>query len=186
MSRRTHLFTPALLAVPVILLAACSPGGGTDKVIGGPARAEEPSRVAIPSIGVASPLIRVGLNKDDTVRVPPPGKSMTAGWYTGSAKPGTPGTAVIVGHSDARDGKAVFHDLHKVTKGTVIDVERGDGVVLHFSVTGTEKAGESAFPKRKVYGETNERALRLVSCAGELDGGGHPAENLVVHAELKA
>ncbi|MBZ6472261.1 sortase domain-containing protein [Streptomyces griseocarneus] len=186
-SRRTLLPALGLLsAVAAALLAACAPGGGTDKVIGGPARAEEPSRVSIPSIGVDSPLIRLTRNKDGSVRVPPPEKGMTAGWYTGSAQPGTPGAAVIVGHSDSHGGKAVFHDLDKVGEGTVIDIRRGDGAVLHFAVTGTEKATGGAFPAHKVYGETKERVLRLVTCAGEPSAGdGHRAENLIVYATLK-
>ncbi|MEU7137746.1 sortase [Streptomyces sp. NPDC046261] len=188
MSRRTRLsVTALLLAVPVFLLAACAPGGGTDKVIGGPARAEEPSRVSIPSIGVSSQLIRLGRNADDSVQVPPLEKGMTAGWYTGSAKPGTPGAAVIIGHERIPDGKAVFHDLRKVTRGTEIDVERGDGKVLRFSVTDTETADPSAFPTRKVYGQTDSTALRLVTCAGDdPDPRGHPVENLIVYAELVA
>ncbi len=187
MSRRALLpLTALLLALPVFLLAACAPGGGTGKVIGGPARAEEPSRVSIPSIGVTSPLIRLGRNGDDTVQVPPPEKGTIAGWYTGSAKPGTPGAAVIIGHDGPRGGKAVFRDLHKVGKGTVINVERGDGKVLRFSVTDTETVDRSAFPTRKVYGHTEEKALRLVTCADEAAPQGRPVENLIVYAELVA
>ncbi len=110
---------------------------------------------------------------------------MTAGWYTGSARPGTPGAAVITGHGDTRHGKAVFRDLRKVGKGTAVDVERGDGKVLHFTVTDTETVAGSAFPTRKVYGPTAEKALRLVTCAGEQDGAGRPTEHLIVYAALR-
>ncbi|MGW1198290.1 class F sortase [Streptomyces sp. NPDC002536] len=184
---RTRLSPLALLLVlPVLLLAGCSLGGGTDKAIGGPARDEEPSRVSIPSIGVDSPLMRLGLNKDETVQVPPPEKGMTAGWYTGSVVPGDAGASVIIGHNATRNGKAVFHDLKKVGKGTVIDVQRGDGQVLHFTVTDTETVRKDAFPTRKVYGGTSEKALRLVTCAGDLDTDGHPVDNLIVYASLQA
>ncbi|MEU1824389.1 sortase [Streptomyces abikoensis] len=166
--------TALLLAVAAVLLGACAPGGGTGKAIGGPARAEEPSRVAIPSLGVDSPLIRLGRNGDDTVQTPPPEKGMTAGWYRDSARPGTRGAAVIIGHDTAHDGKAVFRDLHRIAEGDAIDVERGDGEVLHFTVTGTEKVAGGAFPTRKVYAETREKALRLVTCAGDL----------IVHARM--
>ncbi|MEV5238184.1 sortase [Streptomyces cinnamoneus] len=188
MSRRRSLVVLALLlALPVLAAAAaCAPGGGTDKVIGGPAHAEEPTRVVIPAIGVASPLFRLGRNGDDPVPAPPPDKGMTAGWYTDSAAPGTRGAAVIIGHDDTSDGKAVFRDLDKVTEGTAIDVERGDGTVLHFSVTGTEKTATSDFPVHRVFGETPEKALRLVTCTG--GHGPHddrPAENFIVYATLR-
>ncbi|MGW1075489.1 sortase domain-containing protein [Streptomyces sp. NPDC002537] len=184
MSRNRAL---ALAAAAAVLAAATGCSLSADRsgeVTGTPAAGEEPSKVSIPELGVRSDLLRLGLNKDDTVQVPPPGKGMTAGWYTGSAKPGTPGAAVIIGHNATREGKAVFHDLDKVNKGSVIDVERGDGKVLHFSVTGKEKADKSAFPTRKVYGETPDRVLRLVTCAGDLDPDGHPVQNLIVYAAL--
>ncbi|MFI9200501.1 sortase domain-bontaining protein [Streptomyces sp. NPDC053048] len=190
MSRRRLPALALLPALAAVLLAVCALGGcaalgaGTDKPIGGPARAEEPSRVSIPSIGVDSPLIRLGLNEDRTVQLPPADKGMTAGWFTGSVPPGTPGAAVIIGHDDPRDGKAVFHDLGRVTRGTAIDVRRGDGKVLRFSVTGTEKVAGNAFPARKVYGETKERALRLVTCAGDPHDDGHRTEKLIVYATL--
>ncbi|MFF4155861.1 sortase domain-bontaining protein [Streptomyces sp. NPDC001678] len=177
--------TALLLVLAAVLLgAACTPGGGTGKAIGGPAQAEEPSRVAIPSLGVDSPLIRLGRNGDDAVQGPPPEKGRTAGWYRDSAKPGTRGAAVIIGHDATGDGKAVFRDLHRIQEGDVIDVERGDGKILHFTITGTEKVAKSAFPLRKVYGETQEKALRLVTCAGDLGTAGRPAENLIVYARL--
>ncbi|MEU2873568.1 class F sortase [Streptomyces olivoreticuli] len=184
---RTRLHLLALAAAAATLATSCSLGGTrTTEDSGTPAATEEPSKISIPDIGVASRLLRLGLNSDDTVQVPPPEKGMTAGWYTGSAKPGTPGAAVIIGHNDTRDGKAVFHDLGKVNKGTAIDVERGDGKVLRFSVTGTETVDKSAFPTQKVYGKTSERVLRLVTCAGDLDAKGHPVQNLIVYAALKA
>lgn len=188
MSRtRLSALVLALLMPAVALLTACSLGGtADDKASGTPASAEEPAGVSIPAIGVRSPLIRLGMDKDGTVRVPPREKGMTAGWYTGGARPGEPGAAVIVGHSDARDGKAVFHDLDKVGKGTVIDVERGDGKVLHFAVTGTEKVDKKAFPMKKVYGKTSERALHLVTCADDRAPDGHAVQNLIVYASLRS
>ena len=58
---------------------------------------------------------------------------MTAGWYTGGAVPGEVGAAVIIGHNDTRFGKAVFHDLKKITKGADITVTdaSGDDRPLH-------------------------------------------------------
>ncbi|MEU5419520.1 class F sortase [Streptomyces sp. NPDC001407] len=184
---RPHLI--ALTALTTLATTSCSLLAGSDRaeeITGTPAAAEEPSRISIPDIGVRSRLLRLGLNKDDSVQAPPQEKGMTAGWYTGSAKPGTPGAAVIIGHSGTRDGKAVFHDLGKVNKGTAIDIERGDGKVLRFSVTGTETVDRNAFPKRKVYGSTSDRVLRLVTCAGDPDSEGHPARNLIVYATLQA
>ncbi|NUK55149.1 class F sortase [Streptomyces lunaelactis] len=145
----------------------------------------DPAHVAIPSIGVASSLMRLGLNGDGTVEVPPADKGMTAGWYTGGTVPGERGAAVIIGHNDTRFGRAVFHDLKKIAKGADIAVRTARGSTAHFTVTGTETVSKNAFPTEKVYGRTDERALRLITCDGGFDAKGHPVDNLIVYAVLR-
>ncbi|MET9419912.1 class F sortase [Streptomyces sp. NPDC006540] len=149
------------------------------------ANSAEPARVTIASIGVDSALMRLGLNEDGTVQVPPAEKGMTAGWYTGAAVPGEPGPAVIIGHNDTRYGKAVFHDLAKVTKGADIAVRDAAGRTAHFTVTAKETVRKNAFPTDKVYGATDDRALRLITCSGRFDSEGHPVDNLIVYAVLR-
>ncbi|WP_328748905.1 class F sortase [Streptomyces sp. NBC_00285] len=141
-----------------------------------------PAEVAVPSVGITSSLMKLGLNTDGTVEVPPAEKGMTAGWYTGGAVPGEVGAAVIIGHNDTRFGKAVFHDLKKITKGADITVTDMTGEAVHFTVTATESVGKTAFPTEKVYGPTRDRALRLITCDGDFDAQGHPVNNLIVYA----
>lgn len=144
----------------------------------------EPADVSIPSIGVKSSLMRLGLNADRTVEVPPAEKGMTAGWYTGGAVPGEPGAAVIIGHNETRFGKAVFQDLGKLTKGADIVVRDATGKSSHFTVTAREIVKKNAFPTDRVYGATNDRDLRLITCSGAFDSEGHPVDNLIVYATL--
>lgn len=146
--------------------------------------APAPTQISIPSIGVTSQLMRLGLNADGTVEVPPADKGMTAGWYAGGAVPGEPGAAVVIGHNDTRFGKAVFHDLKKIAKGADITVLNRLGERTHFTVTGTDTVSKSAFPSEKVYGETSDRVLRLITCDGSFDAEGHPVDNLIVYAVL--
>ncbi|MDX3453520.1 class F sortase [Streptomyces sp. ME02-8801-2C] len=141
-----------------------------------------PAGISVPSVGVDSPLMRLGLNPDGTVEVPPAGKGMTAGWYTGGVVPGEVGAAVIIGHNDTRFGKAVFHDLVKIAKGADIAVTDVNGDVVHFTVTNTESVDKDAFPTQRVYGPTRDRALRLITCDGDFDAQGHPVNNLIVYA----
>ncbi|ARX81768.1 MULTISPECIES: class F sortase [Streptomyces] len=157
-------------------------GSGQKAERGTPAGAAAPVHVAVPSIGVSSSLMRLGLNADRTVEVPPPDKGMTAGWYTGGAVPGQRGAAVIIGHNDTRHGKAVFHDLKKVRAGADIAVRDARGRTTHFEVTRTETVSKKAFPTDRVYGATNSRALRLITCDGAFDAQGHPVDNLIVYA----
>ncbi|MFF9512447.1 class F sortase [Streptomyces sp. NPDC014724] len=155
--------------------------GGTEKPEGSEPAAS-PVQLSIASIGVNTPLMRLGLNEDGTVQVPPAEKGMTAGWYTGGAAPGERGAAVLIGHNDTRFGKAVFHDLKKIGKGADIAIRNDRGAELHFRVTGTESVSKKAFPTKKVYGATDERVLRLITCDGAFDAQGHPVDNLIVYA----
>ncbi|MER5550423.1 class F sortase [Streptomyces sp. NPDC002793] len=148
-------------------------------------KAPAPTRLAVPSLGIDSTLLRLGLNEDGTVEVPPAEQGMTAGWYAGGAVPGEPGPAVLIGHNDTRFGKAVFHDLHRIAKGADIAVSGGGGKKAHFTVTGTETVRKNAFPTAKVYGATDERVLRLITCDGGYDAAGHPVDNLIVYATLR-
>ncbi|WP_371626987.1 class F sortase [Streptomyces sp. NBC_01116] len=154
-----------------------------------PSRTDEPDRpapahVSIPSIGIQSSLMELGLNPDGTVEVPPAEKGMTAGWYSGGSAPGTPGPAVLIGHNDTRFGRAVFHDLKDIREGAEVLVRDGAGKTLRYTVTGKEAVSKKAFPTDKVYGPTKDSTLRLITCDGEFDAEGHTVDNLIVYGAL--
>ncbi|WP_203730091.1 class F sortase [Streptomyces sp. SID12501] len=162
--------------------SAAAPGAPKSERPPAPDAPAAPAEVAIPSVGITSSLMKLGLNTDRTVEVPPAEKGMTAGWYTGGAVPGAVGAAVIIGHNDTHFGKAVFHDLRKIEVGADITVTDATGKALHFTVRATESVSKNAFPTEKVYGPTQERALRLITCDGDFDEQGHPVDNLIVYA----
>ncbi|MGW6208636.1 class F sortase [Streptomyces sp. NPDC055089] len=171
-------------AVAPTTTTAVTPEAGSPAATGSPAKpaVQAPVHVSIPSLGVDSDIMRLGLNTDGTVEVPPAEKGMTVGWYTGGPVPGAQGPAVLIGHNDTRFGRAVFHDLKKITKGADITVRDAKGAEVHFEVTGRETASKTAFPTNRVYGPTDDRALRLVTCDGAFDAQGHPVDNLIVYA----
>ncbi|MGK5641850.1 sortase domain-containing protein [Streptomyces sp. URMC 126] len=194
---RTALVLAALV-LPVALLTGltgCSWGGvDNSKAVGTPASPDEPQRVRIPSLGVDSPLIRLRTDRDTgrPVRQPPKEHSDTAGWCTGSALPGRPGTAVLVGHRE-NDGKGgVFRKLGTLREGAVVEIERGDGKTLRFTVTAVRTMDrDEAFATRKEHPAAGspgpeERALRLVTCAGDDPGPGSGHRVLVVDTVLRS
>ncbi|MEW2068704.1 class F sortase [Streptomyces sp. NPDC007346] len=171
-------------AAPPAASAPASPAPGTSATQQpASADASAPAQVAIPSLGIRSSLMRLGLNADGTVEVPPAEQGMTAGWYTGGAVPGRPGAAVLIGHNDTRFGRAVFHDLKDIRKGAQVLVQDDSGASLSFTVTGKETVSKKAFPTERVYGATKGSTLRLVTCDGAFDAEGHPVDNLIVYAE---
>ena len=100
-------------------------------------RPSPPVRVEIPSIGVSSRLVRLGLNADGTMEVPR--DYGLAGWFTGGAMPGEDGPAVISGHVDSKSGPAVFYRLRDLRRGDTVRVRRADGRWVAFEVTGSAR-----------------------------------------------
>ena len=148
-----------------------------------------PVAVRIPSIGVDSDLIRLGLNPDGTLGVPQPGPDYDkAGWFTGSPAPGSIGPAVIEGHIDsAANGPSVFFELGAVAAGDEIEVDRADGSTVRFVVDKVTSYPKDQFPTLEVYGNTAGPELRVITCGGDFDSAkGSYRDNTVVYAHLKA
>ena len=120
----------------------------TDAAKGLILQTSQPISLSIPSLGVKSALLDLGLNKDGTVQVP----SLTdpdskAGWYRNSPTPGAVGPAIILGHIDSRQfGPGVFYELGTLKPGQEIDVTRQDGTVAVFRVDGVRSYPKNMFP----------------------------------------
>jgi hypothetical protein len=72
----------------------------------------KPVALNIPSIGVHSSLLSLGLNADGSVQVPSGTSYDEAGWYKFSPTPGSLGPAIILGHVDSgARGASVFFEL---------------------------------------------------------------------------
>ncbi|WP_194925279.1 class F sortase [Catenulispora pinisilvae] len=144
-----------------------------------------PLRVQVPSVGINAPLIRLGLDKDGAVAVPPMTVPTEAGWFTGDPTPGERGAAVIVGHVDTDYGRAVFYPLGNVQPGALVIVERADKKKAQFRVTSVEVVDKDRFPAKRVYGsdDSGTPQLRIITCGGAFDGS-HYADNLVVYTQL--
>jgi sortase (surface protein transpeptidase) len=144
-----------------------------------------PVAVRIPSIGVDSGLVPLGLNADNTLEVP--SDFAMAGWYIHRAVPGEPGPSVIAGHVDSQTGPAVFFHLKDLEPGATIEVERTDHSVAVFTVTAREQYDKDAFPTDRVYGPTSTPQLRVITCGGSFDWNTrHYNDNVVVFAELQS
>lgn len=142
-----------------------------------------PVSVAVPSLGISSPLLRLGVDADGALEVPR--EADRAGWFEHGPAPGAVGPAVVVGHVDSREGPGVFAALRTVAVGAEVDVAREDGSTVRFVVTRVQQVPKDAFPTDEVYGPAAGPELRLITCGGAFDSSTrHYVDNVVVYARL--
>jgi sortase (surface protein transpeptidase) len=143
-------------------------------------RAPRPVRVVIPAIDVDADLVALGINDDQSMEVPNFG---LAGWYEPGPRPGEPGPAVIAAHVDSVDGPDVFFRLKDLTEGDEISVELADGSTEKFVVHRSEQQLKQQLPVERIWNDTDEVVLRLVTCGGEFDPNERSyTSNVIVYA----
>jgi hypothetical protein len=165
-----------------------SPGAGADQPPPVSAQAattpmppSPPVRIWIPSIGVTSALVRLGLDANGALEVPT--RFGVAGWWAGGPSPGEKGAAVIVGHVDSTAGPGVFYRLGRLQPGAVVWVSREDRAAVEFVVQRIEQVPKTRFPTKEVYGPQAGAVLRLITCGGAFDPSiGHYVDNVIVFA----
>jgi LPXTG-site transpeptidase (sortase) family protein len=178
----THHSTPALRPVAAGVAALPVP---TEPIVAPPqsaaAQVARPVSLTIPLIGVKTNLITLGLAAGGSMQVP--STSTVAGWFTGSPRPGSVGSSIIVGHVDNDRGPGVFFRLPELKKGDDIYVKRADGTTAEFRVTENRTYPKDHFPTDTVYGPTPDAQLRLITCGGAFNSvTRHYLSNIIVYA----
>lgn len=140
-----------------------------------------PTGLEIPAIAVDEALAGVGLQPDGAMETPDFGD---AGWYEPGPRPGAAGPAVVVAHVHGPAGDDVFARLHELRPGDTVTVRRTDGAST-FVVDRLEQVRKESLPRERIWNDTDEAVLRLITCAGEPD----PVtrvypDNTVVYAHL--
>jgi sortase (surface protein transpeptidase) len=143
----------------------------------------EPVSIEIPSLGVSSEVMDLGLRPDGSMEVPL--GAYPAGWYTAAPTPGELGPAIIAGHVNWNGDPGVFFELHKMTPGNEITVRRRDGSTALFGVDNVAQYPKNEFPTEAVYGNIDHAGLRLITCGGIFDSSADSyLDNIVVYASL--
>lgn len=144
-----------------------------------------PVRLFIPKIGVDAPFVDLAIGPTGQLEPPPANDVNLVGWHAKGASPGETGTAIIAGHVDTKTSPAVFAGLSALVKGDGFQVLRADGVKASFRVDSVETFDKADFPSERVYGDTSEAQVRLITCAGAYDRRVKDyTDNLVVFAHL--
>jgi sortase (surface protein transpeptidase) len=145
----------------------------------------EPTTIQIPSIGVSSDLVDLGLAPHGVMETPQdPDK---AGWFTPGPPPGLPGASVIAGHVTWNQRPVVFFRLGDLRRGDTIEVDREDDTTAVFEVQRLGQFPKNAFPTDAVYSHIDHPGLRLITCGGVYNEATNSYQaNLIVWARLVA
>lgn len=144
-----------------------------------------PAVLTIPALELNAPIDRTGLNPDHTITAPDVNHPERAAWVDIGPQPGSIGRAVIAGHINGGGHPGVFADLATIPIGAEITVTDQDGVDRRFVVEQVTQWPKTGFPTGRVYGDTQQAELALVTCGGELDPAAHSyKDNIIVMARL--
>lgn len=146
-----------------------------------------PTAIQIEKIGVLSSLIPLGI-KNGVIEIPPLAKPEQAGYYCppvldarcGAPLPGEIGPAAILGHVDGNGKPGVFYRLKELRAGDKVVIERADRSRITYRVTTVEQYRKDAFPFGRVFGNTEQTELRLITCGGTFDHVAHSYEDSIV------
>lgn len=144
-----------------------------------------PTRIKIPAIAVDAPFTPLSIGASGRLDAPPPNDKNLVGWFKGGVTPGERGASIVAGHVDTKTGPAVFLQLRFLRPGATVNISRADGTVASFKVDTVETFSKAKFPDKRVYADTPDAQLRLITCGGEYDRKAKDYEdNVVVFAHL--
>nr|WSW66983.1 class F sortase [Streptomyces sp. NBC_00995] len=181
---------PAAPAAPASSPAAALPRQATPSPSPTPTTAPAlarsvPKRLKIPAIAVDAPFTPLSIGASGRLDAPPPNDTNLVGWFQGGVTPGERGASIVAGHVDTLTGPAVFLQLRFLRPGSTVDITRADGTVATFKVDTVETFSKAKFPDKRVYADTPDAQLRLITCGGTYDKKARDYEdNVVVFAHL--
>lgn len=133
-----------------------------------PIEVANPARLLIPTVGVDVPVELVGILSNGDLATPTQHPWDDVGWYNAGPRPGEQGSAVIDGHLDRPGGyPAVFWNLQNMQVGDEVMVVDMHGKTLHFRVRGVMLYAPEHAPLQQIFGNTADRFLNLITCAGD-------------------
>lgn len=140
--------------------------------------AEVPVRLIVPSIGLDTSIVGVGVNAAGEMAVPS-GNTDNVGWYKYGPKPGQVGSSVLDAHVFA-----AFEDLRHLKVGSDIIVVTESGQRLRFVVQQSTVYKLSDITSSMLFGRKNDRWLNLITCAGKPVGNTY-SHRLIVYSTFE-
>jgi LPXTG-site transpeptidase (sortase) family protein len=142
----------------------------------------DPVRIVIPALDVDAKMVAVGLVNGTDMEVPKVG---IVGWCDLGPAPGESGPSVLVSHVSWNGTKGVFYKLKELEPGDQVLVYDASGDHAIFEVDSTETILKSDLPTDRIWNETDQAVIRLVTCGGKYDSKtGHYLSNVIVYGHL--
>jgi len=173
---------PAAPVVPAAL-ATTAPATATAVAASDPGNVAPPARIRLPSLGVDTAVVAVGVDARGEMAVPEDVRE--AGWYRFGPAPGSAaGSSVVSGHVDDKvQGRGAFYRLVDLAVGDPVVVTTAAGADLAFRVSAVRRIPKSTLPVDELFARDGPPHLTLVTCGGAFDRAlGSYRDNVVVTA----
>jgi LPXTG-site transpeptidase (sortase) family protein len=140
-----------------------------------------PVGLQIQSIDVSRfPVRPVGLELDGQMEIP---DETEIGWYQYGATAGQPGATVLAAHVSWNRTQGPFARLGSVEPGEQVEVTLDDGTIRRYQVTERTVYGKSELPRERIWRNTGDETLVLITCGGDYNPEiRRYRENIVVYA----
>jgi sortase (surface protein transpeptidase) len=141
-----------------------------------------PARVVIPILDVDAKIVPVGIAKNGGMEVP---DVRFAGWYKLGPAPGAPGPSVVISHVSYKGTHGPFYDLKRLEPGDEILVYDALGDCAVFQVDYQETVLKTELPTERIWDDTKESVIRLITCGGKFNRQTrHYESNVIVYGHL--
>jgi len=170
---------PAAAVVPTALAATVTATAAASD----PGNVAPPARIRLPSLGVDTAVVAVGVDARGEMAVPEDVKE--TGWYRFGPAPGSAtGSSVVSGHVDDKlQGRGAFYRLVDLAVGDPVVVTTAAGADLAFRVSAVRRIPKSTLPVDELFARDGPPHLTLVTCGGAFDRAlGSYRDNVVVTA----
>ncbi|WP_069188396.1 class F sortase [Paenibacillus sp. GM2] len=143
-----------------------------------------PHHLYIPSINAFAQIMPVGVAEDGRMDVPE--DTEVVGILQPGVLAGGQGNVIMDGHVDSYTGPAIFFNLKKLRPGDTIIVSNKTGQRLIYAVESVETFITAEAPLERIFGDTDEYRLNLITCTGKYSRKKKEHEmRLVVFAKLQ-
>lgn len=127
-----------------------------------------PTELAIPALGVAMPVVPVGVQPDGAMQIP--ADPAVAGWYRFGPAPADAGATVIAAHVDSRSyGLGPLGRLREAEPGQQVSATDGSGQTTTYIVESVTYIPRAQLPVAELFTRSGPRSLIVITCGGQFD-----------------